>query len=217
MKILNVNEVCGYIAPKYNTYQEGLVESYIGDCTDHLFLNFALEDRIVQRILNKYSSSSDLLKERLERVYSNRVGSLITEDFQLKEAASHEKIPSLELSSDKETPGYIVCMSGNKSPKFKENGSRIFVPREFYKELRIIRRAEFGQFAHKRVSGFYYVPDEIKGFTYYIITRNPDEEGNYYVEKYIVDYKTRRDKMCASLKTQNEYEELMEKEKLKEI
>lgn len=217
MKILNVNEVCGYIAPKYNTYQDGLVESYIGDCTDHLFLNFAMEDRIVQKILNKYSSSSDLLKEKLNRVYKNRVESLITEDFQVREATSYEKIPSLELSDCGETPGYIVCMSGNKNESFRLNGSRIFVPKDSYGDIRVIRRAEFGQFLHKRVSGFFYLPEEVKEFTYYIITRKTDKQGNYYVEKYVVDYFAREDKKTSFFSNEEEYKKLLEKEKLKEI
>lgn len=215
MRILNVNDVCCYIAPKYNTYRKGLVESYIGDSTDHLFLNFALEDKIVRQILNEYNSSNSS-REKLNQAYKDRVDSLVTEELYLRDAESHEKIPSLEVT-DRKSRGYLVCMSGSKNERFSVDGSRIYVPSEFYDSIKNIRRAEIGTFSHKKIAGFFYLSEEIKGFNYYVTTRKADNNGEYYLEKYTVDYDTRKNKISTSFLSRDDYEEFIKEKKLKEI
>lgn len=204
MKILN--GAVGYIEKQYGAYGNA-VDSYLGDTRSHLYVNFALEDEVVRRILDEYVYATPQRKKELITLYNERVKTLIdSSQFYVKEGKK-DKIPSIEVD-EHATSGYLIGMSCSANKRFIENGTIVYVPAKYYSDVKVIQRVEIGYGSVKRVTGFIYIPYEIHDFKLYVVTRRKDASGKYYMEEATIDY----DKKYCELKNmfldENEYRNL---------
>lgn len=183
MKLLN--NISGCIGKKYGTYDKKSVQSYLSGSDGHLFVNFALEDREIKGILKEYEVASSNRKVELKLLYNNRAKKLIqSEDFCVRNMGKQTILPSVEVSYSK-TPGYLVGMFGKREDIFEKYGEAIYVPSRFYESIIMVQHVE-KRGSIKRVCGLYYVPD-ISDFKFYVITRNKDIDGKYYLEEVSID------------------------------
>lgn len=183
MKLLN--NINGFIGKKYGAYDKKSVQSYLSGGKGHLFVNFALEDREIKKILREYELANNNKKVELGLLYNNRVKKLIkSEDFCIKNVGKYNVLPSVEVSNSK-IPGYLVGMFGKREDIFEKYGEAIYVPCRFYESIKMIQHVE-KRGSIKRVCGLYYVPD-ITEFEFCIITRNRNLDGKYYLEKVSID------------------------------
>lgn len=183
MKLLN--NIGGCISKKYATYDKKLVQSYLSGNKGHLFVNFALEDSKIKEILSEYEVASNNRQKELNLLYNTRVKKLIdSEDFCIKNMKKSSILPSVEVS-DSRIPGYLVGMFGKREDLFEKYGEAIYVPSSFYDSIKMVQHVE-KRGNVKRVCGLYYVP-EIVNFKFYVITRNKNMDGKYYLEEVCID------------------------------
>lgn len=184
MKVLS--NVRGLIEKKYGTYDTTSVQSYLGNSKGHLFVNFALEDKMVNDILREYENSSLRQKEKLKAEYDSRVKALIdNKEFCVKNIGKHTVLPSVEISKSK-TPGYLVGMFGKNQLEFEKFGESLYIPKEYFDGIRMIQRIEVRK-DNKRVSGLWYVP-KMSNFNFYVLTRQKDINDKYYVEEVNIEF-----------------------------
>ncbi|MDO4283101.1 MAG: hypothetical protein Q4D02_05620 [Clostridia bacterium] len=206
MKILK--EAKGYIEREYATYSKNAVGSYLGDGKSHLYLNFALEDEMIKKILSEYAIANSQRRTELIYLYHERVNQLIqNNEFDVKNLHKQTGIPSVEID-DKSPSGYLIGTFCNEIQKFIDMGSIVYIPNKYYSFIKVIQHVEIGYGDQKRIAGFFYIPYELDGFKFYIVTRKKDSDGNYYVEEVSIDYSNSCCKFSKMLLNDQEFQEM---------